>query len=298
MELDRKVREFPIPEHAASIASAVASPMPSVPTDDLPISQSMSRFVLAHAREVSTSRRFRALDQQSHVVVLRTQSCSISIAASLPRPSSKILSIRSRANMRPRFWSRTGPRRRSCGRSAHSMRFVRNCVRGSGPFGRLDFRRRCGMSSCCVVRRLLTVLGQIVFGTIVTRGPRSPLASNAIKELDAACVLFTKAAVLSRRAAKALVSATASEHLGVALLTPLAAHLDEIERKGAQCAGQRPEREDAWPAGTTVVGQGRGGRRAGHLCGTNAVRVHATSARVGARIRRRWGTPFWVPIAA
>lgn len=49
------------------------------------------------------------------------------------------------------------------------------------------------------------VWAQIVFGTIVTRGPRSPLASNAIKELDEACVLFTKVANHSRRAAKALV---------------------------------------------------------------------------------------------
>ena len=46
---------------------------------------------------------------------------------------------------------------------------------------------------------------QIVFGTIVTRGPRSPLASSAIKEFDEACVLFTKVAKHSRRAAKSLV---------------------------------------------------------------------------------------------
>lgn len=46
----------------------------------------------------------------------------------------------------------------------------------------------------------------VVFGTIVTKGPGSPLASNAMKELEMACVLFTKAAVHSRRAAKALVS--------------------------------------------------------------------------------------------
>ncbi|KIJ21183.1 hypothetical protein PAXINDRAFT_66458 [Paxillus involutus ATCC 200175] len=48
----------------------------------------------------------------------------------------------------------------------------------------------------------------IVFGTIVTRGPRSPLADNAIKELDAACVLFKKAARQNRRAAKALLILT------------------------------------------------------------------------------------------
>lgn len=44
----------------------------------------------------------------------------------------------------------------------------------------------------------------IVFGTIVTRGPQSPLAANAMKELDDACILFSKASAHSRRAAKAL----------------------------------------------------------------------------------------------
>lgn len=48
---------------------------------------------------------------------------------------------------------------------------------------------------------------QMVFGTIVTRGPCSPLASNAMSELDQACLLFSKAAVHSHRAARALVSA-------------------------------------------------------------------------------------------
>jgi hypothetical protein len=54
---------------------------------------------------------------------------------------------------------------------------------------------------------------QIVFGTIVTRGPRSPLASNAMKELDDACVLFSRAAVHSRRAAQALVSTLLSRSI-------------------------------------------------------------------------------------
>jgi hypothetical protein len=51
---------------------------------------------------------------------------------------------------------------------------------------------------------------QIVFGTIVTRGPQSPLAANAMKELDDACILFSKASAHSRRAAKALVSIRSS----------------------------------------------------------------------------------------
>ncbi|KAF8176350.1 fungal-specific transcription factor domain-containing protein [Mycena galopus ATCC 62051] len=44
----------------------------------------------------------------------------------------------------------------------------------------------------------------VVFGTVVTRGPRSPLATAAMAELEQACVLFSKAAMYSRRATKAL----------------------------------------------------------------------------------------------
>ncbi|KAJ7779148.1 fungal-specific transcription factor domain-containing protein [Mycena metata] len=44
----------------------------------------------------------------------------------------------------------------------------------------------------------------VVFGTVVTRGPRSPLAAAAMTELEQACVLFSKAAVYNRRATKAL----------------------------------------------------------------------------------------------
>lgn len=55
MELDRKVREFPIPDFAAHAASSVASPVPTLTTDDLAISESMGRFVLAHVREVGKS---------------------------------------------------------------------------------------------------------------------------------------------------------------------------------------------------------------------------------------------------
>ncbi|KAF7313921.1 Zn(2)-C6 fungal-type domain-containing protein [Mycena chlorophos] len=44
----------------------------------------------------------------------------------------------------------------------------------------------------------------VVFGTVVTRGPRSLLAGSAMTELEQACLLFSKAATYSRRAAKAL----------------------------------------------------------------------------------------------
>ncbi|KAJ8509272.1 hypothetical protein ONZ45_g8546 [Pleurotus djamor] len=44
----------------------------------------------------------------------------------------------------------------------------------------------------------------VVFGTVVTRGPKSPLASSAMGELEQACILFSKAAQYSKRARKAL----------------------------------------------------------------------------------------------
>ncbi|KAF8172439.1 fungal-specific transcription factor domain-containing protein [Pholiota molesta] len=44
----------------------------------------------------------------------------------------------------------------------------------------------------------------VVFGTVVTRGPRSPLAQSAMAELETAIILFSKASVYSIRALKAL----------------------------------------------------------------------------------------------
>ncbi|KAJ3553139.1 hypothetical protein NP233_g12716 [Leucocoprinus birnbaumii] len=44
----------------------------------------------------------------------------------------------------------------------------------------------------------------VIFGTVVTRGPRSPVAQSAMAELEQALVLFTKASKYSIRALKAL----------------------------------------------------------------------------------------------
>ena len=69
MELDRKVREFPIPEYAAHAASSVAGPVPTIATENLSVSESMGRFTMGNAREVRKSRSFSATDKRSHVVV-------------------------------------------------------------------------------------------------------------------------------------------------------------------------------------------------------------------------------------
>ncbi|KAG6841583.1 hypothetical protein C0991_009338 [Blastosporella zonata] len=53
-------------------------------------------------------------------------------------------------------------------------------------------------------RAASTILKSVVFGTVVTRGPRSPLAQSAMGELEQACILFSKASVHSIRATKAL----------------------------------------------------------------------------------------------
>lgn len=53
------------------------------------------------------------------------------------------------------------------------------------------------------------VVKQVVFGTVVARGPRSPLAQAAMAELEQAYILFGKASAYGSRAVRALVSPTA-----------------------------------------------------------------------------------------
>ena len=51
MELDRKVREFPIPPDAAALQEDLETPPQDC--EPAPLQESMIRFVLAHSREVS-----------------------------------------------------------------------------------------------------------------------------------------------------------------------------------------------------------------------------------------------------
>jgi hypothetical protein len=69
MELDRKVREFPIPEFAAHAASSVAGPVPTTVPEDLSIYESMGRFTMTNAREVRKSPSFSSPGKRSHIVI-------------------------------------------------------------------------------------------------------------------------------------------------------------------------------------------------------------------------------------
>ena len=68
MELDRKVREFPVPEFPTHVTSSVAGPVPTITTEDLSTSEFMGRFAMAYTREVRKSRSVSAPDKWSHIV--------------------------------------------------------------------------------------------------------------------------------------------------------------------------------------------------------------------------------------
>jgi hypothetical protein len=56
IELDRKVRDFPIPGPSAQLVTSSASPMPQTIDEEEPgPNESMSRFVMAYSREVPKS---------------------------------------------------------------------------------------------------------------------------------------------------------------------------------------------------------------------------------------------------
>ncbi|KAJ6606856.1 hypothetical protein B0H10DRAFT_2439911 [Mycena sp. CBHHK59/15] len=151
MELDRKVREFPLP------------PLDEPGADD--VGASLQRCVLEHIREtvlmyIHRSFFAQAIIEQPENPLKSTYAPSFLAAY---RASATILkSVREQFAVMPN----------ACARFWTMWTFAFSAA--------------------------------VVFGTVVTRGPRSPLAASAMTELEQACVLFSKAAVYSRRATKAL----------------------------------------------------------------------------------------------
>ncbi|KAG6849964.1 hypothetical protein H0H93_003153 [Arthromyces matolae] len=85
----------------------------------------------------------------------------------------------------------------------------------------------------------------IVFGTVVTRGPRSPLAQSAMHELEQAYVLFSRASVYSIRATKALpILAKLTEKARNALATAQKDHVSLSDAAGGLLWNMEPEQEE------------------------------------------------------
>ncbi|CAK5274110.1 unnamed protein product [Mycena citricolor] len=152
MELDRKVREFPLP-------SNLKDPSP----DDM--GASMQRCIYEHVRETVLMYIHRSFFAQAIIDQPENPLKSLYAPSFLAayRASSTILkSVKDQYAVMPtmcaRFWT--------------MWTFAFSAA--------------------------------VVFGTVVTRGPRSPLAGAAMTELDSACLLFSKAAVYGRRATRAL----------------------------------------------------------------------------------------------
>ncbi|KAJ7722887.1 fungal-specific transcription factor domain-containing protein [Mycena maculata] len=151
MELDRKVREFPLPPLDDAVPGDVGG--------------SLQRCVLEHVRETILMYIHRSFFAQAIIeqpVNPLKSTYAPSFLASY-RASATVLK-----SVREQFTAMPNP----CARYWIMWTFAFSAA--------------------------------VVFGTVVTRGPRSPMAAAAMAELDQACVLFSKAAVYSRRATKAL----------------------------------------------------------------------------------------------
>ncbi|TFK37314.1 fungal-specific transcription factor domain-containing protein [Crucibulum laeve] len=152
MELDRKVREFPLPEGMASASSG-------------DMAQSFQRCVLDHIRETVLMYIHRSFFAQAiieHPANPLKSAYAPSFLAAYRASSTILKSIREQFNIWPN----------SCSRFWTMWTFAFSAA--------------------------------VVFGTVVTRGPRSPLAQSAMTELEQACILFSKASIYSIRATKAL----------------------------------------------------------------------------------------------
>lgn len=164
MEIDRKVREFPFPDVPPSALDMSPPPMTS-PIPEAPLAQSMGRLVLSHSRETLLLYIHRSFFAQ----------------AIIDNPVNPL-----KSTYAPSFLA-----------AYRSSQTILRTIQQA-------FHEH--PSPCARFWTIWTFAfsAAIVFGTIITRGPQSPLASNAMKELDGACLLFQRAASHSKRAAQAL----------------------------------------------------------------------------------------------
>ncbi|KAG6888704.1 hypothetical protein C0995_006495 [Termitomyces sp. Mi166 len=158
MELDKKVREFPLPEGMGSAEGRMKAK-----GGDL--AGSFQKCVLDHIRETVLMYIHRSFFAQAiieHPANPLKSAYAPSFLAAYRAASTILKSVREQFGIWPN----------SCARFWTMWTFAFSAA--------------------------------VVFGTVVTRGPKSPLAQSAMGELEQACILFSKASVYSIRATKAL----------------------------------------------------------------------------------------------
>ncbi|KAI5987121.1 fungal-specific transcription factor domain-containing protein [Pisolithus albus] len=166
LELDRKVRNFPVPAVVEEFAAAASGAIPTKPVDkDIGLMESMGRYVMSNSREVILLYIHRSFFAQAIIensINPLDSTYTPSFLAAYRASLTILRTVKAQYDLHPKLTARLWP--------VWTYAFS----------------------------------AAVVFGIIVTRGPRSPMASSAMKELRDACVLFSKASSCNRRAQKAL----------------------------------------------------------------------------------------------
>ncbi|KAI5992554.1 fungal-specific transcription factor domain-containing protein [Pisolithus marmoratus] len=166
LELDRKVSSFPVTEAAEEFAAAACGAVPAkFPDKDIGLMESMGRLIMSNAREA-----ILLYIHRSYFV----QAITANPVDPLNSPYTPSFLAAHRA----------------------SLTILRTV--------KVQYDLHPKLTARLWPVWTYAFSAAVVFGTIVTRGPRSPMASGAVKELYDACLLFTKASSHSRRAQKAL----------------------------------------------------------------------------------------------
>ncbi|KAF8065083.1 hypothetical protein FPV67DRAFT_1501416 [Lyophyllum atratum] len=166
MELDRKIRDFPLLDDMCSGGSAKSRKSNKCEAQrEAEMCESLEGFVMGHVKESVLLYIHRSFFAQ----------------AIIEHPEDPFQS-----EYTPSFLA-------SCRASTTILRSVREHF-------------NVWPSSCTLFWPMWSFAfsAAVVFGTIVTRGPRSPLAQSAMVELEQACTLFSNASAYSARAKKAL----------------------------------------------------------------------------------------------
>ncbi|KAI5997760.1 hypothetical protein EDC04DRAFT_3125432 [Pisolithus marmoratus] len=165
-ELDRKVRNFPVTPAAEEFAAAACGDVPAKPAGrDMIFTESVIRLIMSNAREV-----LLLYIHRSYFVQAITENPTNPLRS--PYAQSFLASYRA------------------------SLTILRTI--------RLQYDLHPKLTAGLWPIWTYAFSASIVFGTIVTHGPRSLMASDAMKELHDAHHLFSKASSRSRRAQEAL----------------------------------------------------------------------------------------------